>query len=55
MSDLFVKKNIVYNRQKGRNSIQKYIDKLDIAKIREARKKELKDFEKLLGVDLYFK
>ena len=55
VSDLFVKKNIVYNRQKGRNSIQKYIDKLDIAKIREARKKELKDFEKLLGVDLYFK
>ena len=50
VSDLFIKKQIVYNRYKVKTNIQKYIDKLDIAKIREARKKELKSFEKLLGV-----
>jgi len=52
VKDLFLKKNILYVRLKGKNNIQKYIDKLDIGKIREARKKELKDFEKLLGVEL---
>ena len=50
VKDLFRKKNIVYDRHKGKEKIQPYLDKLDIAKIREARKKELKEFEKLLGV-----
>lgn len=49
---LFRRKNIVYDRHKGREKIKPYLDKLDIAKIREARKKELKEFEKLLGVEL---
>lgn len=49
VSDLFIKKQIVYNRYKGKTNIQKYIDKLDIGKIREARKMELEEFEKLLG------
>ena len=49
VSDLFVRKQIIYNRYKGKTNIQKYIDKLDIAKIREARKTELEEFEKLLG------
>lgn len=52
VSDLFIKKRVVYNRYKGKNNIQKYIDKLDVSKIREARKKELKEFEKLLGVTI---
>lgn len=52
VSDLFRKKNIIYNRYKGKINIQKYIERLDIAKIREARKKELKEFEKLLGVTI---
>jgi hypothetical protein len=34
------------------DKIKPIIDKLDIGKIREARKRELKDFEKLLGVEL---
>lgn len=50
VKDLFRKKNIVYDRNKGREKIQPYLDKLDIAKIRKARKKELEKFEKLLGV-----
>lgn len=52
MTDLFQRKNIVYNRQKGEKNIKPIIDKLDIGKIREARKKELREFEKLLGVVL---
>ena len=52
VKDLFLKRHILYIRQKGKNNIQKYIDKLDIAKIREARKKELKEFEELLRVDI---
>ncbi|MBQ2188695.1 MAG: hypothetical protein II401_09115 [Bacteroidales bacterium] len=52
VSDLFWKKNIIYNRYKGKNNIRKFIEKLDIAKIRDARKKELKEFEKLLGVSI---
>ena len=47
---LFRRKNIVYDRHKGREKIKPFLDKLDIAKIREARKKELESFEKLLGV-----
>ena len=49
---LFRKKNIVYDRHKGKTRIKPIIDKLDIAKIREARRKELKDFEKLLGINI---
>lgn len=49
---LFRRKNIVYDRHKGKTRIKPIIDKLDIAKIREARKKELKEFEKLLGVTI---
>lgn len=49
---LFRKKNIVYDRHKGKTRIKPIIDKLDIAKIREARKKELREFEKLLGVTI---
>ena len=47
---LFRRTNSVYDRHKGREKIKPFLDKLDIAKIREARKKELESFEKLLGV-----
>ncbi len=50
VKNLFIKKGVVYDRYKGETNIRPVIDKLDIAKIREARKKELKEFEKLLGV-----
>ena len=49
---LFLKKGLVYDRHKGEFNIKPVIDKLDIAKIREARKKELKEFEMLLGVKI---
>lgn len=49
---LFRRKNIVYDRHKGREKIKPYLDKLDIAKIRNVREKELKGFEKLLGVKI---
>jgi hypothetical protein len=49
---LFMKKSMVYDRHKGKLKIKPIIDKLDIGKIREARKKELKEFEKLLGIEL---
>ena len=49
---LFRRKNIVYDRHKGRLKIKQYLDKLDIAKIREARKKELKEFEGVLGISI---
>lgn len=52
VQNLFQKINMVYNRHKGKLKIKPIIDKLDISKIREARKKELKDFEKTLGVEL---
>lgn len=52
VKDLFRRKNIVYDRHKGKTKIMPIIDKLDIGKIREARKKELKEFEKLLGVKI---
>ena len=52
VKDLFRRKNIVYDRHKGKTKIMPIIDKLDIAKIREARKKELEEFEKLLGVKI---
>ena len=50
MENLFLLKGTSYFRNKGKDKIKPIIDKLDIAKIREARKKELKEFEKLLGV-----
>lgn len=49
---LFRRKNIMYDRHKGREKIKQYLDKLDIAKIREARKKELKEFEGVLGISI---
>ena len=48
VKNLFLKKSMVYDRHKGKTKIKPIIDKLDIAKIREARKMELKEFEKLL-------
>lgn len=53
MTDLFQRNNIVYNRQKGEKNIKPIIDKLDIGRIRDARKKELKEFERVLGVTHY--
>lgn len=52
VQNLFQKINMVYNRHKGKLKIKPIIDKLDISKIREARKRELKEFEKLLGVNI---
>ena len=48
VKNLFLKKSMVYDRHKGKAKIKPIIDKLDMGKIREARKKELKEFEKLL-------
>lgn len=47
---LFKKSNIMYDRSKGKNTIKKYLDNLDISKIANNRKVELKDFENILGV-----
>lgn len=52
VKNLFLKKSMVYDRHKGKLKIKPIIDKLDIGKIREARKKELKEFERLLGVNI---
>ena len=52
MGNLFRLNRMSYSRNKGMEKIKPIIDKLDIAKIREARKKELKEFEKLLGVTI---
>ncbi len=52
VKDLFRRKNIVYDRHKGKTKIMPIIDKLDIAKIRAARKEELKEFEKLLEIKI---
>ena len=52
VKNLFLKKSMVYDRHKGKTKIKPIIDKLDMGKIREARKMELKEFEKLLGVEL---
>ena len=41
VKDLFRRKNIVYDRHKGKKNIKPIIDKLDIAKIRETRKKRV--------------
>lgn len=50
VKSLFRKKNIMYDRSKGKNTIKKYLDNLDISKIANNRKVELKDFENILGV-----
>lgn len=52
VQNLFQKINMVYNRHKGKLKIKPIIDKLDISKIREARRKELREFEKLLGINI---
>lgn len=52
VKNLFLKKSMVYDRHKGKTKIKPIIDKLDMGKIREARKKELKEFEKLLGINI---
>lgn len=52
MENLFLLKGGSYFRNKGMDKIKPIIDKLDIAQIREARKKELEDFERILGVNL---
>ena len=52
MKSLFLKRSMVYDRHKGNLKIKPIIDKLNISKIRNARKKELKEFERLLGVNL---
>ena len=52
MENLFLMKGMSYFKSKGKDKVKPVIDKLDIAKIREARKKELKEFEKLLGVTI---
>ena len=52
MKSLFLKKSMVYDRHKGKLKIKPIIDKLDMGKIREARRNELKEFERLLGVDI---
>lgn len=51
MENLFLLKDTPYFRNKGIDKIKPIIDKLDIGKIRETRKKELKEFEKLLGIN----
>ena len=50
LENLFLLKGTSYFRNKGMDKIKPIIDKLDIGKIREAREKELKQFEILLGV-----
>ena len=52
VKNLFQKKNIEYDKHKGKEKIKPILDKLDIAKIREARKKELKEFETLFGIEV---
>lgn len=52
VKSLFSKRNTVYDRNKGKMKIKPIIAKLDIGKIRNARKKELRDFERSLGVNI---
>ena len=52
VKDLFRRTKIVYDRHKGKTRIKPIIDKLDIGKIRVARRKELREFEKLLGINI---
>ncbi len=50
VSNFFKKRNIQYDRTKGKTSIGKYIEALDIEKIHNSRKKELSSLEKALGI-----
>lgn len=52
VKNLFQKKSKVYDRHKGKLKIKPIIDKLDIGKIRKARKKELQEFERVLGFNI---
>ena len=51
VSKLFRKKNMHYDRNKGKKNIEPVISQLNIEKIRNARVKELKKMEELLGID----
>ena len=51
MENLFLLKDTPYFRNKGIDKIKPIIDKLDMGKIRETRKKELKEFERVLGIN----
>ena len=55
VASLFRKKNIKSDRMKGKASIEKYINALDIEKIRISRKKELSSLEKALGINRILK
>lgn len=55
VSSLFKKKNIKYDCAKGKDNIRKYIEALDIEKIRNSRKEELASLEKALGISALFK
>lgn len=52
VKNLSLKKSMVYDRHKGKLKIKPIIDKLDIGKIRKARKKELGEFERVLGIKI---
>lgn len=55
VASLFRKKNIKYDRMKGKANIEKYINVLDIELIRNSRKKELSSLEKALGIKNFLK
>lgn len=55
VSSLFKKKNIKYDWTKGKDNIRKYIEALDIEKIRNSRKKELSSLENALGISALLK
>lgn len=52
VSNLFRKKNIHYDRNKGKKTIEPIISQLDIEKIRNVRMKELKKMEELFGINI---
>jgi len=48
---LFKKRNIMYDRFKGKEKIKPYLEKLDISKIAKSRKDELKELKNILNVN----
>lgn len=52
VSSLFRRRNIKYDRAKGKDLIGTYIKNLDIERIHDSRKKELSSLEKALGIVL---
>jgi len=48
---LFKKRNIMYDRFKGKEKIKPYLEKLDISKIEKSRKDELKELKNILNVN----